>query len=185
MSNVGWAKLIWNACIPPAKSLFAWKMFLSKIPTYEILARRGWLMLPYKCELCGTRVETSENLFFHYNFAQSIWNWLSNIIQLSFHFNFSKILEVCNQSWSMHCKVVILSSIINTFNTIWYCRNQRKFHNKTMIWNSALNIIITNVNLSGILFKANSSCNMSDFRILKAFKVTMPPPKASRIIEVI
>lgn len=39
--NISWAKVIWNTAIPPSKSLLVWRILLKKVPTDDILAKRG------------------------------------------------------------------------------------------------------------------------------------------------
>jgi len=75
--------------------------------------------------------------------------------------------------------------MINLINSIWFSRNQLRFKNKKIHWKSSLNIIKSNTALCGNLSTAVASNSLSNFVILKKFEVTLHPPKAPRIIEVL
>jgi hypothetical protein len=45
--------------------------------------------------------------------------------------------------------VVVLASIINAFDSIWFARNQVRFNNKVIPWKTAINLIISKTSLSG------------------------------------
>lgn len=63
INNLDWARLIWNTYIPPPKSLFVWKLILSKVPTDDILTNRGIFLFPSKCVICGIHEEITDHLF--------------------------------------------------------------------------------------------------------------------------
>ncbi|KEH30090.1 hypothetical protein MTR_4g062415 [Medicago truncatula] len=75
------------------------------------------------CSLCNnSHTETSQHIFIDCVFAKSIWQWLSNCLNMQC--NFSSIpdaIDICNRRWSPLCKVVVLSAVINCLNTIWFC----------------------------------------------------------------
>lgn len=181
-NNLDLARLIWNISIPPSTFLFVWKLKLSKVPTDDILTKREIFLFPSKYVICGIHEEIIDHLFFHCTFSQSIWQWLASVTHHILHYNILEIWEVCYETWSKQTRVVILSAVINTFNIIQYSRNQKKFNNKSTHWKSAVNLIISSVNMTGNSTKESPTCNIMDFRILKAFKVSMLPPKATRIV---
>jgi len=51
-------------------------------------------------------------------------------------------LNVNDKVDSHQCKLVMLAVIINSFHTIWFCRNQMRFNDKGIDIRSAFNLII-------------------------------------------
>ena len=92
---------------------------------------------------------------------------------------------ICNKGWNPQCKIVITAAIINIFNAVWFARNQTRFNDKVSHWRSAISVIISNTSLSGNLTNKRASSAMADFSILKKFNVSIHPPNAPQIIEVI
>jgi hypothetical protein len=180
-----WAKLIWNTSIPPSKSLLLWRLFHNKLPTDENLTLRG-CNLPSICSLCLNQAESSHHLFLNCPFALSLWNWLGSITHLSINLNsLSEAFEICNRGWSPQCKLVIIAAFINIINIIWLSRNNLRFNNIKPVWNSVIAWIVTNVNMTGNQTSLTTNSSISDFSVLKAFKVKTHSPKAHRIIEVL
>lgn len=125
------------------------------------------------------------HLFLFCKFAQKIREWLSSITQHAFIFNFLDIWDVCKKNWSKQREMVITSAIANIFSLIWFCRNQIKFQNKSTHWRMAISQVIAQVQLSGNCTKATSSYSIKYFLVLKAFKVSSHPSKATRLIEIV
>ncbi|GAU10595.1 hypothetical protein TSUD_419630, partial [Trifolium subterraneum] len=69
--------------------------------------------------------------------------------------------------------------------TIWFVRNQVRFNNKIIPWENAVGLISSNVSLSGNLTKFTYHSSMRDFSILKKFMITVHPPRAPIIKEVL
>lgn len=86
---------------------------------------------------------------------------------------------------SPQCKFVILAAIINLFHTIWLCRNQKRFNDKSVNIRCATYLILSATSMSGNLTPLTASASMFDFVILKHFDVTIKPPKPQIIKEVI
>jgi ribonuclease HI len=185
LPQLHWAKLLWSKDIPPSKSLVAWRLMHNKLPTDENLILRGCNM-PSVCNLCFKEGETSFHLFFQCPYAICIWNWFAGIVNLNLHFNYvEEIWSLCDRSWQPQCKVVILASLVNIISTIWYVRNQIRFQNKIIPWENAIALISANVSLSGNLTCHTYHSSMRDFSILKKFSITLHPPKAPSIKEVL
>jgi hypothetical protein len=179
-----WTKYVWNKDVPPAKSLMVWRLMLDKLPTDDKLSHRGF-NLPSMCSLCYKFQETSFHLFFECIYSCNIWCWLSRILNIPLHFQdiediWSTIYRFSNQQ----TKLVVNSAIVNIINTIWFARNQVRFNNKKISWRSSISSITALVSLAGNNSKTYS-LSMSDFTILKKFDITLNPPKAPKIIEVI
>jgi ribonuclease HI len=185
LPQLQWAKSIWCKDIPPSKSLIAWRLMHEKLPTDENLRLRG-CSFPSVCNLCFKEAESSFHLFFQCPYAVKIWVWLSKTINLNLHFNsVEEIWNICDRSWQPQCKIVIQAALINIISTIWYVRNQMRFNNKILPWENAVSLIVANVALSGNLTKLTYHSSMRDFAVLKKFNVTLHPPRAPTIKEVI
>jgi ribonuclease HI len=183
--SLHWASIIWSPDIPPSKSLLAWRLMNGKLPTDENLKTRG-CCLPSVCSLCHKQEESSFHLFFDCPYAVNIWTWFSEIIGIRLHFNaVEDIWLLYDRNWQAQCRVVILACLINILHTIWWVRNQARFKNKQIQWRNAINIICSSVSLSGNLTKKTYHGSMTDFRILKFFKVSLHPPRAPVIKEVL
>jgi ribonuclease HI len=138
------------------------------------------------CSNCNQTAETSSHLFFECMFAKHIWNWLAGIVNISFQvLDYSDIWKICKRNWSPQCKVVIQASIINIISAIWFRRNQARFQDKHIHWKIIINNIISSVHLSGCHTSKTSSPDMTEFRILKHFRINIHPPNAPQIKEVI
>lgn len=183
--HLNWAKMIWHLSIPPSKSLLVWRLCHDKLPTDENLIKRG-LQFPSIFNLCGLQQESTCHLFLDCSFALSIWNWLSSIIQLNCNLSsFMDILKIADRNWSPQCRTVILDACIFCYNTIWYCRNQKRFNDKTISSRAAINMVISATSLSGNLTKLAASSSISEFVILKSFDIKINPPKPNIIKEVL
>jgi len=82
-------------------------------------------------------------------------------------------------------KLVILSAITNCINVIWYCRNQRRFTNRSIQYISAINLIIEETAMAGNNSKLHAYSSNEDFIILKAFSVQHKYGNAPVIKEII
>lgn len=180
-----WTKAVWSKDFPPSKSLLVWRLMLGKLPADENLSTRG-CYLPSTCSLCGNHSETSFHLFFECLYAVNLWCWFASLLNKTLHFqSVQDIWSICNNSWNPQCKVVITATMINIINSIWYARNQMRFNDKKIPWKSSLSSVLSSTALCGNLSTAVASSSISNFVILKKFNVTLHPPKAPRIIEVI
>jgi ribonuclease HI len=183
--DVHWAKLIWNTAIPPSKSLLVWRLMYDKIPTDENLLIRG-CYLPSMCSICKSHVETTFHIFFECGFAVKTWSWLAGCLNMVIQFtSMQDIWKLCDLNWSPQSKVTITAAIINLINTLWFVRNQARFYNKLIPWNSAIALIISNTSLTGNNTAKSSSTSMRDFTFLKLFSISIHQPRQSYLLEVI
>jgi len=180
-----WSKCIWNVAIPPSKYLLTWRILHEKMPTNEHLIQRGYQITTI-CNLCSMAAESSVHLFLECNFSQQIWNWLHSILNINFSVaTFLDSLKIIERNWSPQCKVVLLAAIINCYNTILFCRNQRRFQDKIINFRTAKSLIISSTSLSGNITALTSRSSISEFVILKHFDVKIKPPKPQIIKEAI
>jgi hypothetical protein len=118
-----WPKLIWSADIPPSKSLFVWRLMHDKVPTDEQLLLRG-CCIPSMCSLCNKFAESTIHLFFECEFANKLWSWLANCLNLNLHFSsLEDMWKITDLHWSPQCKIAISAVVIYLINTIWLVRN--------------------------------------------------------------
>lgn len=61
--KVSWAKLLWNAYIPPSRAAISWRLLHNKLPTDENLQKRGSYIVSICC-FCMSHIETSQHIFF-------------------------------------------------------------------------------------------------------------------------
>lgn len=79
LNSVSWGKIIWKGCIPPSRSFLLWRILHDRLPTDDMLWRRGCVTVSV-CILCCNAFETTNHLFLQCQFAQSLWSWLSDIM---------------------------------------------------------------------------------------------------------
>jgi ribonuclease HI len=180
-----WAKCIWSPDIPPSKSLLAWRLMHSKVPTDENLMARG-CYIPSMCNLCNNHIETSFHIFFECPFAVRLWSWLAGCLNKALQFtSMEDMWRICEWQWSPQCKITVTAAIVNLLNTIWLARNQVRYNNKLISWRNAISIIIACTTLSGNKTLKASSNSMSDFTFLKIFRIDIHHPRIPVIKEVI
>jgi len=106
-------------------------------------------------------------------------------MNIPLHFNsIEDIWLTCNRYSNHQSKLVVNSAIINIINAIWFARNQLRFNNKKIHWKNSIASITASVSLAGNNSRT-TSLSMSDSVLLKKFNVTLHPPRAPKIIEVI
>lgn len=182
---MSWTKHIWNKFIPPSKSFLLWRIHHNRMPTDENLWNNGCIIVS-RCCLCGSTAETTEHLFFHCSFAKDLWVWFSDTIKYSVDCSsLQSVMSTCNLNWCPQVRDLINAGITNIIWALWHCRNKSRFDNKQIPIQTAKNLIIASVSLSGSLSKGNmAAASIRDFVILKSFKVTGHPVRAPKIIEV-
>jgi hypothetical protein len=185
LQDMHWAKVIWSSDIPPSKSFLVWRLMHGKIPTDENLMLKGCL-IPSMCNLCSKHVESSFHLFFECDFAIKIWSWFAGCLNMVLQFtSMEDMWNLCDLNWSPHSKITIIAAIINLLNIIWFVRNQARFNNKIISWNSAILLIIANTSLTGNNTCKASSNSIKDFVFLKLFRISIHHPKPSFLKEII
>jgi ribonuclease HI len=183
--KLSWEKSIRDISIPPSKSFMVWRLFHNKLSTDEILSTRG-LHLPSMCSLCSKEPESTSHLFLHCPFSLTLWHWLASIINLRLDFSsVTTLWQITYNSWNPQCKLIVTAAVIYIFNTIWLCRNNLRFKSIKPNLNSLTSLILANVSLFGNVTRLTSGPAISDFEILKFFKVSIHHPRPPKIIEVL
>ncbi|XP_019460131.1 PREDICTED: uncharacterized protein LOC109359893 [Lupinus angustifolius] len=155
------------------------------MPSDDSLQSRGYNMVSM-CSLCSKQAETSSHLFFTCPLATQIWNWIKGIFNIHLDLSSVKaILLASKADWCDQVHHLFTACIIHAISTIWWCRNQCRFHNKDYSIGSVINRIITTTSLSASYSKISSKPSLIDLCIRKAFKVSINYPKAPSILEVI
>jgi len=130
--------------------------------------------------------KTPCTFFFCCSFAIKLWSWLASTSNMVVEFNsMEDIWKIYERSWSPQCQIVVSAAIINLINTIWFARNEARFNNKHITWQSTIAKIIAATSLSGNHTNKVSNNSVRDFTILKSFRVTMHHPKAPTTTEVL
>ncbi|XP_058776768.1 uncharacterized protein LOC131651114 [Vicia villosa] len=130
--------------------------------------------------------ETDQHLFFDCEYASCLWKWLQNILNLPFPISgWPDIWSICRRSFSAQCKTLSTAAFIFIFNAIWMARNKVRFHNMFCSISSSISYILDDVSLAGNCSSVSSYINMEDFMIIKSFDVSIRPPRAPNILEVI
>jgi ribonuclease HI len=184
VQDLHWAKMVWNADIPPSKSFLAWRLMHEKLPTDENLMTRG-CDIPSMCSFCHSHVESSFHIFFQCDFAIKLWSWLAGCLNTTLQFtSMDDMWKLCDSNWSPQGKVTIIAAIINLLHTIWIVRNKARFNDTNTTWLAAISKIITYTALSGNNTKKLASNSMRDFTFLKNFKVQIHHPRVTSYKEV-
>lgn len=135
--------------------------------------------------ICSSVVEATQHMFFDRPFAHFVRSWLST----TFHYiidvaSVRSIFSICEESWVSQTKDVISSAIVNSFWTIWHCRNNLHFNNKTIFLWPTSNIIFANVSLTSHMSNMIASTSIEEFVILYFFSIFAKSPKVPIIKEV-
>lgn len=153
----------------------------SKLPSDEKLSSRG-CCLPSICSFCGNLVESTQHLLQVNLFGTGsapLYLCRSTITQFL-------LLETCAIEIDINnvCKLVVLAALVNRFNVVWYCRNQRRFSNSSINLRIAIHLIILGTSLSGNNAKLTANSSIREFVVLEAFSVKIHNPKGVIIKEV-
>ena len=73
---------IWNVCVQPKISLFAWEATWGKALTMDIVRKRGWA-LANKCFMCLEEEETIDHLRLHCSKTRVLWDLLFTLFGVS------------------------------------------------------------------------------------------------------
>ncbi|CAL5205446.1 unnamed protein product [Lathyrus oleraceus] len=137
------------------------------------------------CSMCKNAFESTIHIFFHCPLASNIWNWL--IITLKAPINISSqddLWSLCNKS-NFPKGSLIIKAMIFSLAEIWQVRNVAQYHNKLIPIHNVITNIKTQIIMANNNSSLTSSASMTYFNLLKSFQVTIHPPEAPIIKEVI
>ncbi|KAJ4717068.1 Ribonuclease H [Melia azedarach] len=82
--KIPWSLVIWKYFIPPRFSILLWRIFHRKLPTDDLLRRRG-ITIVSTCLLCSVYncCELVEHLFCSCSFTRNLWLWIAEIFNVS------------------------------------------------------------------------------------------------------
>lgn len=129
-----WSPLIWNPCLHPKVSFFAWRLLHGKNPSQDRAQACGF-SLASRCCLCKSEQETTTHLLFYCEFASSIWNQIVQASEVSLvgPLSPSKLwYALSNNSDSFACKGAA-SIFFSTSFAIWICRNYDYLHRNSRV----------------------------------------------------
>ncbi|XP_026445573.1 uncharacterized protein LOC113346223 [Papaver somniferum] len=130
---------LWKLDISQRIKLFLWKCLQNSLSTNSKLFGKVNDVDPYYT-MCGTEIETTENLLLHCPYAKEIWNSSPNPITLNINIS-STFLELCKDWIKNPRKQISLELILTKMWFIWKEKYNRVFENKaTTVKNLAMEI---------------------------------------------
>ena len=82
------SKIIWNSCVQPKLSFFAWEASWGRVLTLDRLQKRG-CALANRCFLCQTSEESIDHLLLHCEKTREVWMLFLSFFGVSWVFPFS------------------------------------------------------------------------------------------------
>ena len=80
---------------------------------------------------------------------------------------------------------MVTATLINLLNTVWFARNEARFNNKLISYQSAISRITASTSLSGNNTSKASNNSVRDLIILKTFRTSIHLPRPPSITEVL
>ena len=82
------SKIIWNSCVQPKLSFFAWEVAWGRVLTLDRLQKRGWALANrcFMCQMCG---ESIDHLLLHCEKTREVWMLLLSFFRVSWVFPYS------------------------------------------------------------------------------------------------
>lgn len=138
------------------------------------------------CSLCGVTTEDSDKLFLLCPFARVLWEWLQEIAHLNLDCSslVSLLNSVGTRNRRQQVKEVLISTIVHILWVIWFCRNSLRFRDTKISLSQGQIMVVFSVSLSGFLASRSTSNSITEFTILKTFKVDARPPTSVMIKQI-
>ncbi|KAM0016328.1 putative reverse transcriptase zinc-binding domain-containing protein [Helianthus debilis subsp. tardiflorus] len=116
----------WNPLVPIKLNTFGWRLLLNRLPTADVLRKRGILIGPSMFPLCNTASESADHIFASCYVALVIWNAVSRWCGLD-PINVSSVRDIFeihrSAAGSSYKRQVIHAIITTPCWTLWKTRN--------------------------------------------------------------
>ncbi|GJX79217.1 RNA-directed DNA polymerase, eukaryota [Tanacetum coccineum] len=123
----------WIKCIPIKVNIFAWKMFLDRLPTRSNLARRNVAIISVSCPICDEAPEDMAHLFFNCSLAREVtrlvcrW-WDLGALSFTSYADWLTFFKAIR--YSSKLKDMLEGVFYITWWSLWNFRNQLLFATK-------------------------------------------------------
>ena len=128
------SKIIWNSCVQPKLSFFAWEALWGKVLTLNCLQKRG-CALSNRCFLCQMFEGSIDHLLLHCEKTRDVWMLLLSLFGVSWVFPFSvkeTLLGWRGSFVGKKRKVVWQVEPLCLFWAIWKARNKIAFEDSVL-----------------------------------------------------
>ncbi|XP_042479159.1 uncharacterized protein LOC122060066 [Macadamia integrifolia] len=130
--KVPWFSLIWGKKMQPRVSIFGWRMVHDKLPTDDVIQKRG-IVLVSKCSLCGMEAETSSHIFLQCSYSEEIWLFFCGCFNVQWQpaGTMADFLTWWRRKQkSVCCKEAWIMGLLTVADHIWRERNMRRHDGK-------------------------------------------------------
>eukprot|EP00253_Pinus_taeda_P033955 PITA_33955 len=118
-----WSSKLWKLKCPLKSRLFLWCLLKSKIPTWDILQNR-YFIGPGRCPLCKAAEESISHLFISCPISTNIWGELTNMLNISAHWDPVSMDEIWRKWWTNHPESNLRNLLPIFFWGVWLTRNK-------------------------------------------------------------
>eukprot|EP00253_Pinus_taeda_P029580 PITA_29580 len=122
-----WSSKLWKLKCPLKSRVFLWCILKRKIPTWDILQKRFFIG-PGRCPLCKAAEESISHLFISCPISINIWGELTNMLNISAHWDPVSMDEIWRKWWSSYPKCNLRNLLPIFFWGVWLTRNKCIFH---------------------------------------------------------
>ncbi|XP_058784217.1 uncharacterized protein LOC131658988 [Vicia villosa] len=139
--------IIWKMTIPLKIKIFAWRLFISRLPLKDMLVRRGMAanIIDLNCPFCDGQEETLTHLFFLCQASKNVWekvfSWIgvSSVFSLEEFMGLDDIQVKVRNSVTRNKVNIIWMATIWSF---WLMRNGIVFDNVPFSFESVFNSVM-------------------------------------------
>ncbi|KAD6452957.1 hypothetical protein E3N88_07662 [Mikania micrantha] len=125
--------LKWSNWVPIKVNILAWKVQLGRVPTMDVLEKKGIRTHCPWCVNCGEFQESALHLFSSCFVATMLWQGVSSWCKVSpiYAFSITDLLDFHRMgSWNHRKKEAIHAIILTTIWSIWKMRNDAVFNRR-------------------------------------------------------
>lgn len=131
-------------------------------------------------------METSAHFFCMCVFGAKLLRWLGRIIGRNLIFiDLDELWNLCIAGMNPQIILVLKVASIFLINSVLSARNMACFNNKITHFYAIISNILAQIMLNGNNYVSTTTSSMHDFSLIKALNVTIHPPRAPTIKEVI